>query len=174
MLCRNDLNSKWPFRGHFGGNFVAKGPSTTPLLFVRKFSHTGRETDTPSQMCPCRAVQSRGKAQTTASRAALIGLTGEAKRSYTALRSLSDVCTTLLAAQLSVLAHRSWAGAGKRRRTSGRALLDPMRILLTNDDGIGAPGLEAAWKELNAAGHEVFVCCPDRPRSAIGHAITMH
>jgi len=49
-----------------------------------------------------------------------------------------------------------------------------MRILLTNDDGVGAPGLHAAWRALNEAGHEVFVCVPDRPRSAIGHAITMH
>jgi len=49
-----------------------------------------------------------------------------------------------------------------------------MRILLTNDDGIGAPGLHAAWKALNADGHEVFVCVPDRPRSAVSHSITMH
>lgn len=49
-----------------------------------------------------------------------------------------------------------------------------MRILLTNDDGIGAPGLQAAWHALKEAGHDVLVCCPDRPRSAIGHAITMH
>lgn len=49
-----------------------------------------------------------------------------------------------------------------------------MRILLTNDDGIHAEGLHSAWRALNAAGHDVFVCVPDRPRSAISHAITMH
>lgn len=49
-----------------------------------------------------------------------------------------------------------------------------MRILLTNDDGIGAPGLDAAWRALNEAGHDVFVCVPDRPRSACSHQITMH
>ncbi len=49
-----------------------------------------------------------------------------------------------------------------------------MKILLTNDDGIGAPGVHAAWNALNKAGHDVTVCVPDRPRSAIGHAITMH
>jgi 5'-nucleotidase len=49
-----------------------------------------------------------------------------------------------------------------------------MRILLTNDDGIGADGLHAAWNALQADGHEVHVCVPDRPRSAVGHAITMH
>ncbi|RYG61880.1 5'/3'-nucleotidase SurE [bacterium] len=49
-----------------------------------------------------------------------------------------------------------------------------MRILLTNDDGIGADGLHAAWHALKADGHDVFVCVPDRPRSAVSHAITMH
>lgn len=49
-----------------------------------------------------------------------------------------------------------------------------MKILLTNDDGIHAPGLHAAWNALNAAGHQVFVCVPDRPRSACSHQITMH
>jgi 5'-nucleotidase len=49
-----------------------------------------------------------------------------------------------------------------------------MRILLTNDDGIFAPGLHAAWGALNRAGFEVFVCVPDRPRSACSHQITMH
>jgi 5'-nucleotidase len=45
---------------------------------------------------------------------------------------------------------------------------------LTNDDGIFAPGLHAAWGALNRAGFEVFVCVPDRPRSACSHQITMH
>ena len=49
-----------------------------------------------------------------------------------------------------------------------------MQILLTNDDGIHAPGLHAAWRALNNAGHEVFCCVPDRPRSACSHQITMH
>lgn len=49
-----------------------------------------------------------------------------------------------------------------------------MKILLTNDDGIHADGLHAAWRALQAAGHEVFVCVPDRPRSAVSHSITMH
>ncbi len=49
-----------------------------------------------------------------------------------------------------------------------------MRILLVNDDGIHAPGLHAAWRALNAAGYDVFTCVPDRPRSAVSHAITMH
>lgn len=48
-----------------------------------------------------------------------------------------------------------------------------MRILLTNDDGIFADGLHAAWRALKEVA-EVFVCVPDRPRSAVSHAITMH
>lgn len=48
-----------------------------------------------------------------------------------------------------------------------------MRILLTNDDGIHAPGLHAAWRALKEVA-EVFVCVPDRPRSACSHSITMH
>lgn len=48
-----------------------------------------------------------------------------------------------------------------------------MRILLTNDDGIYAPGILAAKTELSAVG-EVFVVAPERPRSAAAHAITLH
>jgi 5'-nucleotidase len=49
-----------------------------------------------------------------------------------------------------------------------------MRILLTNDDGIYANGLHAVWRAFNNAGYKVFVCVPDRPRSAVSHGITMH
>ena len=48
-----------------------------------------------------------------------------------------------------------------------------MQILLTNDDGIFAPGLHAAWRALKNIG-EVFVCVPDRPRSACSHSVTLH
>lgn len=48
-----------------------------------------------------------------------------------------------------------------------------MRILLTNDDGIHAPGILAAKQALDALG-EVFLIAPERPRSAAGHAITLH
>jgi 5'-nucleotidase len=49
-----------------------------------------------------------------------------------------------------------------------------LRILVTNDDGIQAPGIFALKQALDAAGHAVTVCAPDRPRSASGHAITLH
>jgi 5'-nucleotidase len=47
-----------------------------------------------------------------------------------------------------------------------------MRILLTNDDGINAPGLAALYKELKKIG-EVTVVAPDSEKSAVGHAITL-
>src|ERR1041385_973819 len=48
-----------------------------------------------------------------------------------------------------------------------------MRILLTNDDGINAPGIHALKRELERLG-EVIIVAPERPRSATGHAITLH
>ncbi len=50
----------------------------------------------------------------------------------------------------------------------------PLRVLVTNDDGIHAPGIFALKQGLERAGHRVTVCAPDRPRSASGHAITLH
>lgn len=49
----------------------------------------------------------------------------------------------------------------------------PIRILLTNDDGIHAPGILAAYRTLSHIG-EVYMIAPERPRSAAGHAITLH
>jgi 5'-nucleotidase len=46
-----------------------------------------------------------------------------------------------------------------------------MRILLTNDDGIFAKGIEAMYSAL-AAEHDVEVVAPETERSAVGHAIT--
>jgi 5'-nucleotidase len=48
-----------------------------------------------------------------------------------------------------------------------------MNVLLTNDDGIYAKGLWALYDSL-AKSHQVSVVAPDRERSAIGHAITLH
>ncbi len=48
-----------------------------------------------------------------------------------------------------------------------------MRILLTNDDGITAPGIQALWRELSAIG-EVTVVAPDSERSATSQSITVH
>ncbi|MBP2644779.1 MAG: surE [Firmicutes bacterium] len=48
-----------------------------------------------------------------------------------------------------------------------------MRILLTNDDGILAPGIQALWQELSKIG-DVAVVAPDSERSATSQAITVH
>jgi 5'-nucleotidase len=47
-----------------------------------------------------------------------------------------------------------------------------MLILLTNDDGINAPGLVAMWRELIKLG-EVHVVAPETVQSASGHGITI-
>ena len=47
-------------------------------------------------------------------------------------------------------------------------------ILLTNDDGIEAPGLECAWLFLEGLGEEVLVVVPLRSMSQCGHRITMN
>lgn len=47
-----------------------------------------------------------------------------------------------------------------------------MLILLTNDDGITAPGLVAMYRELRKLG-EVQVIAPDTVQSATGHGITL-
>lgn len=47
-----------------------------------------------------------------------------------------------------------------------------MNILLTNDDGIRAPGLRALADAFTAAGHRVYICAPDRERSAASHSGT--
>jgi 5'-nucleotidase len=46
-----------------------------------------------------------------------------------------------------------------------------MFILLTNDDGIRAPGLVALYREL-AREHEVVVVAPETVQSATGHGVT--
>lgn len=47
-----------------------------------------------------------------------------------------------------------------------------MRILLSNDDGIHAPGLAALYEAVKDLG-EVIVAAPDSQMSAVGHAITL-
>jgi 5'-nucleotidase len=46
-------------------------------------------------------------------------------------------------------------------------------ILVTNDDGVGAPGLQTIAAALKALGN-VWVVAPDRPQSAVGRAMTLH
>ena len=65
-----------------------------------------------------------------------------------------------------------------RSSRSGRIALHPMSekrplILVTNDDGIFAPGIRTLVEEMKAFG-KVLVVAPDKPQSAMGHAITIH
>ena len=48
-----------------------------------------------------------------------------------------------------------------------------MNVLLTNDDGVFAPGLRALGDAFSAEGHGVLVCAPDRERSAASHSVTI-
>ena len=46
-------------------------------------------------------------------------------------------------------------------------------ILITNDDGISAPGIRTLIEVMATIG-EVVVVAPDKPQSAMGHAITIN
>ena len=48
-----------------------------------------------------------------------------------------------------------------------------MRIMISNDDGIFAPGIAALVKAFSAAGHEIIVCAPDGQRSAASHSLSI-
>ncbi|WP_028575278.1 5'/3'-nucleotidase SurE [Desulfonatronovibrio hydrogenovorans] len=48
-----------------------------------------------------------------------------------------------------------------------------MEILLTNDDGIHAPGIKSLYQALITAGHRVRVVAPLTEQSAVGHSVTI-
>ncbi|MGI6784194.1 MAG: 5'/3'-nucleotidase SurE [Aminivibrio sp.] len=48
-----------------------------------------------------------------------------------------------------------------------------MKLLITNDDGVFAPGIIELASALSARGHECAVTAPDRERSSVGHSITL-
>ena len=49
-----------------------------------------------------------------------------------------------------------------------------MKILLANDDGIEAKGIQVLAARLERDSHEVYVIAPDSNRSAVSHHITMY
>jgi len=49
-----------------------------------------------------------------------------------------------------------------------------MRILITNDDGIHAPGLVALEAIARAVGDEVWVVAPETDQSGLAHSLTLH
>jgi 5'-nucleotidase len=48
-----------------------------------------------------------------------------------------------------------------------------MRILISNDDGVDAPGIRFLADGLRAAGHRVTVVAPDRDRSGASNSLTL-
>jgi len=48
-----------------------------------------------------------------------------------------------------------------------------MRVLVSNDDGVDAPGIRALAEGLRAAGHEVLLVAPDRDRSGASNSLTL-
>src|ERR1700745_2529654 len=56
--------------------------------------------------------------------------------------------------------------------TGGLAVLN--RILLTNDDGIGAPGLAVLEQIAAELAHEVWVVAPEHDQSGVSHAVSLH
>ena len=46
-------------------------------------------------------------------------------------------------------------------------------ILITNDDGINAPGIRYLIETMRPLG-DILVIAPDKPQSAMGHAVTIH
>ena len=48
-----------------------------------------------------------------------------------------------------------------------------MRVLVSNDDGVEAPGIGVLATALRGAGHQVFVIAPDRDRSGASNSLTL-
>jgi 5'-nucleotidase len=48
-----------------------------------------------------------------------------------------------------------------------------MRVLLSNDDGVDAPGIRHLAEALRRAGHAVIVVAPDRDRSGASNSLTL-
>ena len=46
------------------------------------------------------------------------------------------------------------------------------KILITNDDGIFAPGIRALWEAMSEIGDPIVIA-PHTEQSAVGHAITL-
>jgi 5'-nucleotidase len=72
-------------------------------------------------------------------------------------------------------------GCGRRLRPiryHGEVIRDEnvsraMRILISNDDGVDAPGIRILAAGLRDAGHEVVVVAPDRDRSGASNSLTL-
>lgn len=59
------------------------------------------------------------------------------------------------------------------RQSYDDMIMDKPLILVTNDDGITAPGMKALIEVMKELG-DVVVVAPDKPQSGMGHAITIN
>ena len=50
----------------------------------------------------------------------------------------------------------------------------PMRILITNDDGIHSPGLEACEKIARALSDDVWIVAPETDQSGVSHSLSLN
>jgi 5'-nucleotidase len=78
------------------------------------------------------------------------------------------ICMLTVGLTLTLMGSASSA-AGRR---DGQSTREPLRILLSNDDGVGQGGLPALQEALCKAGHEVVVSAPSANRSGNGGSIT--
>ncbi len=51
--------------------------------------------------------------------------------------------------------------------------MEPLNILISNDDGVFAEGIRSLARTAFKKGHKVTVVCPDQERSATGHGLTL-
>ena len=64
----------------------------------------------------------------------------------------------------------SGLGAARRPGMTSR----PMRILITNDDGIHAPGLDACEKIARELAAEVWIVAPESDQSGVSHSLSLN
>ena len=48
-----------------------------------------------------------------------------------------------------------------------------LNILISNDDGVYAEGIDVLYRTLKECGHRVTVVAPDRNQSAASHSLTL-
>ena len=66
-----------------------------------------------------------------------------------------------------------WPRAGRLARAAPRGHSAPMRILLTNDDGVNAPGLKVLERIARSLSDDIWVVAPAEEQSGAGHSLTL-
>ncbi len=80
--------------------------------------------------------------------------------------------TRALALAALLLSTPALAGTVPAAAAAQAAQTGPLRILLTNDDGYDAPGIQTMLRQLTAAGHDVTVVAPLTQQSGSGTKVT--